>query len=239
MGVPGAWFCRSREPSLTQLAKASCSLAGAFPGVSTKPTHNHRSGDAQAAASDLHLEAEGRPSDLKALDLEVHPNGGLVVMVEDILAEPVGPRKLSEATCGGGRPREVRPHGETRWRWPQRRAMGTGHRQMEPPARAPWAEAATGGGHNWGQDGERPRARQQGGQWGCGARGPEGRLTIARLPGGRALCTPAISPISCIPSQRPRGLHCDLGLGLPGRPNSGAERGWPAAHLWMRQVLPT
>ena len=42
VGVPGAWFCRSREPSLTQLAKASCSLAGAFPGVSTKPTHDHR-----------------------------------------------------------------------------------------------------------------------------------------------------------------------------------------------------
>lgn len=167
MGVPGAWFCRSREPSLTQLAKASCSLAGAFPGVSTKPTHSHRSGDAQAAASDLHLEAEGRPSDLEALDLKVHPNGGLVVTVEDILAEPAGPRKLSEATCGGGR-----PHGETRGRWPQRRAMGTGHRQVEPPARAPWAEAATGGGHNWGQDGERPRAASREGSGAVGHGAP-------------------------------------------------------------------
>lgn len=42
VGVPGAWVCRNGEPSLTQLAKAPCSLAGTFPGVSTKPVHDHR-----------------------------------------------------------------------------------------------------------------------------------------------------------------------------------------------------
>lgn len=39
---------------------------------------------------DSHLEAEWNPSDLEAFDLKVHPNGGLVVTVENILAEPVG-----------------------------------------------------------------------------------------------------------------------------------------------------
>lgn len=38
---------------------------------------------------DLHLEAVGNPDDFKALDFKVHPNGGLVVMVKNILAKPV------------------------------------------------------------------------------------------------------------------------------------------------------
>ena len=72
------------------------------------------------------------------------------------------------------------------------------------------------------------------------SRGGSGdRLTIARLRGGHTRCTPAVSLISCIPSQQPHGLCCDLGLGLPGRPDSRAGRGWLATHLWMRLVLPT
>lgn len=94
-------------------------------------------------------------------------------------------------------------------------ATGTGHRRMEPPARAPWQRLLQPEATSGGQDGERPMPS---------GRGAGDRLTIARLPGGHALCIPAVSPISCTPSQRPHSLCCDLGLGLPGRPDSGAGR---------------
>lgn len=49
----------------------------------------------------LHLQAVGNPSDLEALDFKVHPDGGLVVTVKDILAKPVGVEEvIREAVCG-------------------------------------------------------------------------------------------------------------------------------------------
>ena len=82
----------SREPSFTKLPGASCPLAEAFPGVSpASPRSPPQPYDGKRARhGDLHLEAEGDPGDLKALHLKVHPDGGLVVTVENILAEPVG-----------------------------------------------------------------------------------------------------------------------------------------------------
>lgn len=57
--------------------------------VSPEPAHEPHD-------TDLHLQAVGDPSNLKALDFKVHPDGGLVVMVKGILAKPVGAR------CQGG-----------------------------------------------------------------------------------------------------------------------------------------
>lgn len=51
VGVPGAWVCRSGKPSLTQLAEASCSLPGAFPGVSTKPADDRQETRRQTPAA--------------------------------------------------------------------------------------------------------------------------------------------------------------------------------------------
>lgn len=138
-------------------------------------------------------------------------------MVEDILAEPVGPGKLSEATCraaGHGKSAHAgRPHGSGHGTGPWGQATGGRSLQRELHGqRLPQPEATSGG-----QDRERPRAHQQG--------GGGDRLTIARLPGVHTLCTPVTSLISCIPSQRPHGLRCDLGLGLPGGPDSAAGRG--------------
>lgn len=43
---------------------------------------------------DLHLEAVGNPSDLKALNFKVYPDGGLVVTVKDIFAKPAGAKEV-------------------------------------------------------------------------------------------------------------------------------------------------
>lgn len=43
---------------------------------------------------DLHLEAVGNPSDLKALDFKVYPDSGLVVTVKDIFAKPAGAKEV-------------------------------------------------------------------------------------------------------------------------------------------------
>lgn len=43
---------------------------------------------------DLHLEAVGNPRNLKALDLKVYPNSGLVISVKNILAQPVGGKEV-------------------------------------------------------------------------------------------------------------------------------------------------
>lgn len=144
-------------------------------------------------------------------------------MVKDILAEPVGPGK-AEATRGGLQATEAR--------FAPGRPSGGGHKdgpQADGAAsKSPWQKAARG--RKWGQDGERPMPVGRG----------RGLPDHARLPGGHASAR-LLSPDFLHPlPQRPHGLCCDLGLGLQAGPDSGAgRRGWPAAHLWMRLVLPT
>lgn len=107
-------------------------------------------------------------------------------MVKDILAEPVGPGKLSEATRGGCRPREAR----LRWE-----AHGGGHKDGP---QADGAASKSSGGRGLPQpeaaSGGQERLRRQ---WG------RERLTIAGVPQEATPCTPAVSP----DFHPPSGLH--------------------------------
>lgn len=83
---------------------------------------------------DLHLQAVGDPSDLKALDFKVHPDGGLVVTVKNILAKPAGAKKVIREAARMLHSRQWRSGGNqksTHWEPLRRWSMQTDRRCMD------------------------------------------------------------------------------------------------------------
>lgn len=95
--------------------------------------------------SDLHLEAIGNSSNLKAFNFKVHPNGGLVVSVKNILAKPMGDKEVVTGgvlteMCPEASLVTVKVFRQIRSTFHQEVMVHTDHRWAGQPARTRWGK---------------------------------------------------------------------------------------------------
>lgn len=96
--------------------------------VGSRPRAQANHAGISAYDGDLHLQAVGDPSDLKALDFKVHPDGGLIVTVKNILAKPAGAKEVIREAARMLHSRQQRSGGNeksTHWEPHRRWSMKT------------------------------------------------------------------------------------------------------------------